>query len=279
MMKRITLPLFLACLSQLGIAQCDQAFTVPYTSTFENATVPALPDCMTTTYFAFASSEVFESIAGPVSGFSGKLLAYDTYTGSQGGGAMQPTIGADLYTNEVHLVQGVQYVVSYRYGNSDATKTIGRFGVQLQQPGASYYDDLATHLSITGATPVTHTTEAFTVPETGDYWIHFDVQSFENQGLFYIDDISLTVQGSMGVGENLLSAVSAFPNPVSDRLSVSNPTQIDKIEMYTLTGQMLCSEAVNAMNHTIDMSSLSSGMYMLHIYSGSRVEKMKVYKK
>ncbi len=278
-MKKIILPLVIVCFSQSGIAQCDEAFTIPYTATIENATVPGLPDCMDSTYLAFTSDEVFKSINGPVAGFDGKLLAYDTFTGSQGGGAMIPTIGADLYTNEIHFVQGVQYVVSYRYANSDATKTIGRFGVQLQQPASSYYDDLATHLNITGATVNNHTTSHFTVPATGDYVLRFDVQSFENEGLFYLDAISVQDAGAMGVGEKLLSGITAYPNPVSGKLTINGQNNIDRIEIYTLNGQMLCNEPVNALTHDTDMSNLTTGIYFLHIYAGDHIEKMKICKK
>jgi len=277
-MKKITLPLFLAFCSQFANAQCGENFTVPYTATTENAVVPALPDCMDTQWFAFASQEVFKSIAGPVAGFDGKLLAYDTYTGNPGGGAMIPTIGSELLTHEIYFQQGVQYTVSYRYGNSDATKTIGRFGVQLNQPGTTYYDDLATHLNVTGATATNHTTAAFTVPESGNYYIKFDVQSFENMGLFYLDAISVQAI-TMGTGENLLTQhLSVYPNPTSGRLNVIGQNTIDRLDIYSLSGQLLRTETPNALSHEADISSLATGMYIVQVQSGSRVEKIKICK-
>ncbi len=276
-MKKITLPLFAALLSQFAMAQCGDNFTVPYTATTENAVVPALPDCMDTQYLAFTSDEVFESIAGPVAGYDGKLLVYDTYTGNQGGGAMMPTIGASVTTHEIYFQQGVQYTVSYRYGNSDATKDIGRFGLRLQQSGTEYYDDLATHLNVTGATPTNHTTAAFTVPASGNYYLIFDVQSFENEGLFYLDTISVQ-SGTMGMGENLLSGIYAYPNPTSGTLSVNSGSPIEKLETFTLSGQLIRSETAHAPIHATDISSLASGMYLLHIYSGGGIQKIKICK-
>lgn len=267
----------MACCVQLANAQCGENFTVPYTVGTESVTVPALPDCMDTQWVAFASQEVFESIAGPVAGFDGKLLAYDTYTGNPGGGAMMPTIGADLYTHEIYFQQGVQYTVSYRYGNSDADKSIGRFGVQLNQPGTAYYDDLSTHLNVTGATATNYTTSAFTVPASGNYYIKFDVQSFENEGLFYLDAISVQAL-NMGTGENLLTQLSVYPNPTSGRLNVIGQEAIDRFEIYSLSGQIVRTEMPNALTHEADISSLAAGIYVIQIHSGSRVEKIKICK-
>ncbi|MCW4469685.1 T9SS type A sorting domain-containing protein [Flavobacterium sp. MFBS3-15] len=277
-MKKITLPLVMACCVQLANAQCGENFTVPYTAATESVTVPALPDCMDSQWVAFASQEVFKSIAGPVAGFDGKLLAYDTYTGNPGGGAMIPTIGAELFTHEIYFQQGVQYTVSYRYGNSDAAKSIGRFGVQLNQPGTTYYDDLATHLNVTGATAANHTTAAFTVPASGNYYIKFDVQSFENEGLFYLDAISVQAL-TMGTGENLLTQhLSVYPNPTSGRLKVIGQNTIDRLDIYSLSGQLLRTETPNTLSHEADISSLATGMYIVQVQSGSRVEKIKICK-
>ena len=276
-MKKITFPIFLLCLSQQIVAQCD-SFTVPYTATTENALLPGLPDCMTSNYTAFTSDAVFVSTSGPVAGFSGKLLSYDTYTGSEGGGAMMPTIGAELYTNKIILEQGTQYVISYRYANSDAAKTIGRFGVQLQQPDNGYYQDIATHLNVTGATVTNAVSAPFTVPATGDYTFKFDVESFENQGKFYLDDISVKVSGVMAVGQNLLPGTMVYPNPTNSRLTINSENQLDKIEIYNITGQRVSSEPVNALSHEVDMSKFSAGIYIVTLHWGGAIKKVKIYK-
>jgi hypothetical protein len=277
-MKKIIFPLLLIWCAQKAGAQCTEPFTIPYTATTENATVPGLPDCMDSTYMTFDSDEVFTSIAGPVAGFEGKLLAYNTVTASQGGGAMSPTVGANLYTHEIQLEQGIQYVISYRYKNSDATKTINSFGVRIQQPATGFYLDLSNHLFITGGNVTNFTSQPFIVPATGAYSFDFLVQALGNQGFLYLDNITVQQANGMGIEDNSLSDIFAYPNPTSGRLTISGTNEFDRVEVYSLTGQLLYSQIAKSLLYEIDINKYAAGTYLVHIYCGKGVKRMKVNK-
>jgi len=277
-MKKIVFLILVINLAQKAVAQCTEPFTVPYTATIENAAVPVLPDCMDSTYMTFDSDEVFKSIEGPVDGFDGKLLAYNTFTQAQGGGAMAPTVGCDLYTHDIQLEQGVAYIIGYRYKNSDASKSINSFGVRIQQPSNGYYLDLTNHLNITGATVTNYTSQPFTVPATGAYSFDFIVGSVSNQGYLYLDTITVQKAGVMGItdSDTMLSDVVTYPNPTTGNITVSSTKEFDKIELYSLAGKLLCTEVGGKMLHKIDMDKYAAGLYLLHIYQGNRVKKVKI---
>ena len=66
----------------------------------------------------------------------------------------------------------------------------------------------------------------------------------------------------LGVNENTLSDFSVFPNPIKDVLNIQSETAITEIEIYNQLGQMVLS---STNQNTIDISSVSSGIYFIKI--------------
>ncbi|OAD46516.1 LamG-like jellyroll fold domain-containing protein [Polaribacter atrinae] len=65
----------------------------------------------------------------------------------------------------------------------------------------------------------------------------------------------------LGVNDNVAkTSFNAFPNPVLDRLSFSSD-KISSVEIYNILGAKVTSQKV--INKSIDMSSLSKGIYMV----------------
>jgi len=79
----------------------------------------------------------------------------------------------------------------------------------------------------------------------------------------------------INIAEEMLKAsVSVGPNPANDFVNVMfNDIEGDfTMTMTDVTGRVVSSEAVNvlgAVNHTLDVSSLSAGVYMLNVNNGS----------
>ena len=65
-----------------------------------------------------------------------------------------------------------------------------------------------------------------------------------------------------GVNENVLIDISFFPNPVKNVLNIQSNTTITEIEIYNQLGQLVMS---NSNQNTIDLSSVSSGIYFIKI--------------
>lgn len=59
------------------------------------------------------------------------------------------------------------------------------------------------------------------------------------------------------------SAVTVYPNPAHDFVTVSAPTALGTVEIYTLDGSKILGIAADASSATVDVSTLSGGIYIL----------------
>ena len=73
-----------------------------------------------------------------------------------------------------------------------------------------------------------------------------------------------------------LSSIVIYPNPVSDDLQISSTTPIEQLNVYSVSGQQLISKSGQI--NTIDVSSLSEGMYLLEITSEGKSQIQKFIK-
>jgi PKD repeat protein len=69
--------------------------------------------------------------------------------------------------------------------------------------------------------------------------------------------------GGVGINELNQNSVTVFPNPVKDMMTVQGNSQIKEIEIYSVTGQLLIGQTVNAKKITLSVSGLSAGVYSL----------------
>jgi N-acetylneuraminic acid mutarotase len=69
-----------------------------------------------------------------------------------------------------------------------------------------------------------------------------------------------------------------FPNPVKDILNLSYDTTINTVSIYNVLGQEMLRKSINANEGSIDVSSLSSGTYMIKVSSNDFVKTLKVIK-
>jgi hypothetical protein len=74
---------------------------------------------------------------------------------------------------------------------------------------------------------------------------------------------------NLGLDENSSSdAISVYPNPAEEYVTISaNDLLIEKIEVVTITGQVISAVHAAAKQIKMDLSSLSSGVYFLKIYT------------
>ncbi len=85
-------------------------------------------------------------------------------------------------------------------------------------------------------------------------------------------------EASLGVRENQLPNLTAFPNPVKDYYSVSNTENITKIELFNILGQLQFSNTYSKSDVKIDFTSLQSGLYFAKIYADDKSAVIKIIK-
>jgi hypothetical protein len=69
--------------------------------------------------------------------------------------------------------------------------------------------------------------------------------------------------GGVGINELNENAVSIFPNPAKDVLTVKANSNIKEIQIFNATGQMVINQKVNSKTITINTTSLSTGLYSM----------------
>jgi len=88
--------------------------------------------------------------------------------------------------------------------------------------------------------------------------------------------------GANGISEETQGSITAYPNPFTDLLRIESAQQFDKqstVKLFDLSGRLVKEvPSANQNNIEISTSDLSSGVYILEIYTGKTVAKQKFIK-
>jgi hypothetical protein len=97
---------------------------------------------------------------------------------------------------------------------------------------------------------------------------------------FYFDDFKIVAldDATLTVSDVSVSPFVIYPNPVTDILNVQSNLSNYSLRIYTLQGQLLLEKTENSNSQSLDLGSLSSGMYFLVLESENIQETTKVVK-
>ncbi len=96
-----------------------------------------------------------------------------------------------------------------------------------------------------------------------------DPVDLEEDVIFFIDDIISSPTGVVpsGIKQSESLNVSVFPNPVKSTLYFDHLKNIDRIVISNMVGQqMLVSRNITGEKTSMNVSSLSNGVYMVTVY-------------
>ena len=243
---------------------------VPYTENFETASTPALPGCTTVINLGPSPNQwVVEQ--SPGSGFESKTLryAYSEYDAAN----------TWFFTRGITLTQGVNYKISYRYGNNSTNPNWTPEKLKVMYGTSATADDMST---LIGDYPTINLGVAiqeevdFTVPATGVYYFGFNAYSDANKYFLYVDDI--IIDTALATNTFDISQFSYYPNPVKDVLNLSYGSDITAVAVYNILGQEVTAKSVNGTSAQVDMSALARGTYMVKVTSDNLVKTIKVIK-
>ena len=87
---------------------------------------------------------------------------------------------------------------------------------------------------------------------------------------FYTTGKTVGYVDNVRAGVNLLSVGEVSQNQFSqyvsqNELHISSPSNMNEIEIYSITGQKVISQSLNSTNGNIDLSQLSSGIYLVKL--------------
>ncbi|MDI1256350.1 MAG: choice-of-anchor J domain-containing protein [Flavobacterium sp.] len=83
---------------------------------------------------------------------------------------------------------------------------------------------------------------------------------------------------TLSVGDNDLSQFKYYPNPVKDVMNLSYTQSMSDVKVFNMLGQQVFSKSVNATSTQLDLSTLSTGTYVVKVTSGNEVKTIKIAK-
>jgi hypothetical protein len=185
-----------------------------------------------------------------------------------------------LFTKPLSLSSGEQVTMTFytRLGNAAGSAQTLKVYVNdiVSTAGVT---QLGSTLSITGAT-YTLQTVTYTAPSSGVYYFAFNNATpiITTATSLRLDSINI----SSVLGTNSYSDIifSVSPNPTKDIVNVSNTSVlINSIEVTDLNGRVVKTvNSIDASNAQVNISDLSSGVYMMKIVSDQGISTKKVIK-
>jgi hypothetical protein len=104
--------------------------------------------------------------------------------------------------------------------------------------------------------------------------------NFVTEDGFYFDDLKISVleESSLSTEQLEASQFSIYPNPVKDVLNINTAIPGYEVEIYNLQGQLMRKDKIESGSKAIDYSSLTDGVYILKLVSGSVNQVFKLIK-
>ena len=81
---------------------------------------------------------------------------------------------------------------------------------------------------------------------------------------------SITTNLNVLTNENY---ISLHPNPTNGALTINSTSQLQKIEVMAITGQLLMSEVPSSTSHLLHLDHLVNGVYFVNMYQNNRIVK------
>jgi hypothetical protein len=78
---------------------------------------------------------------------------------------------------------------------------------------------------------------------------------------------------SVGLQELNENFISMSPNPTNGSLTINSKTALQKVEVISVTGQIVLSEIPTNVSHTLHLENFSNGIYFMNVYQNGRIVK------
>jgi hypothetical protein len=95
------------------------------------------------------------------------------------------------------------------------------------------------------------------------------------------DETVIDLEGSIMVSEELPTAdMQVYPNPSAGLFNIQTPTHLQNasVAVHDLTGRQVYRARLSGANHTIDLSTVPTGLYILSIGEAPEAKRIKILK-
>jgi hypothetical protein len=91
--------------------------------------------------------------------------------------------------------------------------------------------------------------------------------------------LAVTVVVVLGKESFVLTSLAYYPNPVVDQLTITYNREITSIEIYDLKGQLIKVVKPRSQEVQVNMTELSTAMYIVRVYAEDKSAEIKIFKK
>ncbi|MES2566012.1 MAG: choice-of-anchor tandem repeat GloVer-containing protein [Bacteroidota bacterium] len=104
-------------------------------------------------------------------------------------------------------------------------------------------------------------------------------QAFKSDAFGKISQLTAGTGSVMAVGISVglqqlnINKITISPNPTNGSLSIHSKTELQKIEIVAITGQILMNDIPTNVSHTLHLENLSNGIYFINVYQNDRIVK------
>lgn len=107
----------------------------------------------------------------------------------------------------------------------------------------------------------------------------WDMSCDETQGFGETEDYTITVDGIMGVDDNVITNFTYFPNPMEDVLNITADLDIKSVAVFNVLGQeILGNKHFNG--NKVDVSTLPTGTFIFRVtFDNGSIKNFKAVKK
>ncbi len=250
---------------------CSQPQTLPFTENFDNG----MPACWSV-LDADGDGYTWEPSTEPYSYFDGVDLSGTGYNDSYGfilSGSFSNALGTALTPDNwlitpALVIPSSGATLSFYVAAQDASYANEHYGVYVSTTGTNpsnftllYEEDL----DADGGPRATGTwkQKMVNLPYGGQN-IYLAIRHFNCEDMFLIDIDDFSVTPGVGVENHGLST-KIYPNPANTVLNINATSNINRVEVYNMMGQMVGMYEANDVNTQINTSSFANGVYTVKI--------------
>jgi hypothetical protein len=148
-------------------------------------------------------------------------------------------------------------------GNSYSVDCLFLYSTDGENWSDVYDDVMPDQLYVTGSRKLYFVISPYFLGETGTYLFDINLQR------------SKTPLSNKLLEKN---AFSVSPNPCFDKVTISSDEEMQKYNLYDISGRLLKSEGIVGKKHVLDISAINKGTYILRIESANKTHTEKLLK-
>ena len=250
---------------------CSQPQTLPFTENFDNG----MPACWSV-LDVDGDGYTWEPSTEPYSYYDGVDLSGTGYNDSYGfilSGSYSNALGTALTPDNwlitpALVIPSSGATLSFYVAAQDSSYANEHYGVYVSTTGTNpsnftllYEEDL----DADGGPRATGAWKQKIVNlPYGNQNIYLAIRHFNCEDMFLIDIDDFSVTAGVGVENHEMDA-TIYPNPANNVLNINANSNINRVEVYNMMGQMVGSYTANDMNTQINTTSFANGVYTVKI--------------